>query len=111
MLAAEVFPKRSRFTTILSSVLVELVVITGVAGAPEGRHAAIGPEDVVDEAGFAVAAIEDHGPRAVPEEHGGRAVPRVHDGGHGVGPDEEDAAGGAALEDGGSDGGCVREAR
>ena len=71
-----------------AAVLVELVLGARMTGPPQGRHPAVGAEDVVHEAGLAGAALEDHRARAVAEEHRSRAFLGIHDFCHRVRPDE-----------------------
>src|SRR5215216_2435729 len=83
--------------------------VAWVTGAAEGSHAAVGAEDVVDEAGGISARVEDDGAGAVAEEDGCRAVLLVHYGAHGVGPDQEHASSCAARQHGVGDGGRVEK--
>src|SRR5215212_4140081 len=73
----------------LAAVLVELVIVAGVACAAQRSHPAVGSEDVVYEAGGVFAAVEEYGAGAVAEEDSGRAILLVDDGAHGVGAYKE----------------------
>src|SRR3712207_833322 len=72
----------------LAAVLVELVRVAWLPGPAERGAPAVGAEDVIYEAGLAVARVEDYGPGPVPEEDGRGALRLVDDGAHGVRADE-----------------------
>src|SRR5215203_3032131 len=77
----------------LAAVLKELFLACRVPGPSERGSPAVGPQDVVDKARFAVAGIEHYRAGAVAEKDGRRPIAGVDDGAHGVRPDQQYPAG------------------